>query len=260
MISLEARERERTGIKSLKVGFNKVFGYYIEVSNANLKLVPDDYMRKQTLVNAERFITPELKEHEARILSAVERIEEMERSIYADVLRQFAIYYQRFAGDSRSHRTCRCAVEPGRSGGAPGLYAPCSGTGTSAGDCRAARHPVVEYALDGDVFIPNDTHLDADEASACPALTGPNMAGKSTYLRQVALITLLAQIGSFVPARSARIGLVDRIFTRVGAEDDIASGKSTFMVEMEETATILHHATPSQPDYSRRDWARHQHL
>jgi DNA mismatch repair protein MutS len=242
MVSLEARERQRTGIKNMKVGFNKVFGYYIEVSNANLKLVPDDYMRKQTLVNAERFITPELKEHEARILSAVERIEEMERSIYADILRQVAVFYPQLmitasaiaridvllslAEVAVHQRYTRPAIEQGH-----------------RLEIVEGRHPVVEYALDGDVFIPNNTHLDADERERIVLLTGPNMAGKSTYLRQVALIALMAQIGSFVPAKYAEVGLVDRIFTRVGAEDDIASGKSTFMVEMEETATILHHAT-----------------
>jgi DNA mismatch repair protein MutS len=242
MVSLEARERQRTGIKSLKVGFNKVFGYYIEVSNANARLVPDDYMRKQTLVNAERFITPELKEHEARILSAVERIEEMERSIYADLLRQIAVFYQDLMGTAVA--VARIDVLLGLSEvAARQRY---TRPVLEQGHCLeivAGRHPVVEFALDGDDFIPNDTHLQAADGERVVLLTGPNMAGKSTYLRQVALITLLAQIGSFVPARKARIGLVDRIFTRVGAEDDIASGKSTFMVEMEETATILHHAT-----------------
>src|SRR5260370_26490423 len=242
MVSLEARERQRTGIKSLKVSFNKVFGYYIEVSHANAKLVPDDYMRKQTLVNAERFITPELKEHEARIMSAVERIEEMERSIYADLLRQIAGFYQDLIATATA--VARVDVLQGLAEVAArqGYVRPVLEQGHRL-EIVSGRHPVVEYALDGEVFIPNDIRLESDGGERILLLTGPNMAGKSTYLRQVSLITLLAQIGSFVPARKASIGLVDRIFTRVGAEDDIASGKSTFMVEMEETASILHHAT-----------------
>ena len=242
MVSLEARERQRTGIKALKVGFNKVFGYYIEVSNANLKLVPDDYMRKQTLVNAERYITPDLKEHEALILSAVERIEEMERSIYADVLRQIAIEYQRLMTTASAVARIDVLLSLAEVAAHKGYIRPILEQGYRL-EITGGRHPVVEYTLDGDVFIPNDTQLEAEGGERVLLLTGPNMAGKSTYLRQVALITLLAQIGSFVPARSVRLGLADRIFTRVGAEDDIASGKSTFMIEMEETATILHHAT-----------------
>lgn len=242
MVTLEMRERERTGIKSLKVGFNKVFGYYIEVTKANLKLVPEDYMRKQTLVNAERFITPELKEHEARILTAFERIEEMERSIYADVLRQISVQYNRLIETARAVAWVDVLLSFAVVAAHQGYVRPVLEQGHGL-EIVEGRHPVVEATLDGDVFIPNDTELDADNATRILLLTGPNMAGKSTYLRQVALITLMAQIGCFVPARSARLGLVDRIFTRVGAEDDIAAGKSTFMVEMEETATILHHAT-----------------
>jgi DNA mismatch repair protein MutS len=242
MVSLEARERQRTGIKSLKVGFNKVFGYYIEVTHANAKLVPSEYMRKQTLVNAERFITPELKEHEARILSAFERIEEIERSIYADLLRQLGIYYPRLITTATAVARIDVLLSLAEVAAHQGYVRPEIGHGMGL-EIKEGRHPVVEYALDGDVFIANDTHLEAETGARIMLLTGPNMAGKSTYLRQVALITLMAQIGSFVPARKARLGLVDRIFTRVGAEDDIASGKSTFMVEMEETATILHHAT-----------------
>ncbi len=242
MVLLEGRERERTGIKSLKVGFNKVFGYYIEVRNTHLKLVPPDYVRKQTLVNAERFITPELKEHEARILSATERIEALEQSIYADVLRQLSVFYPQLMATAAAIATVDVLVSLSEVAAHQGYVRPQLGQSLGL-EIVGGRHPVVEYTLDGDVFIPNDTQLEADEGARILLLTGPNMAGKSTYLRQVALITLLAQIGSFVPARSARIGLVDRIFTRVGAEDDIASGKSTFMIEMEETATILLHAT-----------------
>lgn len=242
MVTLEARERERTGIKSLRVSFNKVFGYYIEVSHANLERVPSDYMRKQTLVNAERFITPDLKEHEARILSAEERIEEMERSIYADLLRQLAVFYDELMSTASAVAKVDVLLSLAEVAAHQGYVRPVLEHGYGL-EIVAGRHPVVEHALDGDMFIPNDTQLEADEGARILLLTGPNMAGKSTYLRQVALITLMAQIGSFVPARRARIGLVDRIFTRVGAEDDIASGKSTFMLEMEETATILHHAT-----------------
>ena len=241
--SLEAHERERTGInKLLKVGYNKVFGYYIEVSNSKLDQIPADYIRKQTLVNAERYITPELKEHEARILSAEERIEEMERSIYADVLRQLSVYYPQLMATASAIAQVDVLLSFAEVAAHQGYVRPVLQQESSI-EIAGGRHPVVEYTLDGDVFIPNDTQLEADTEARILLLTGPNMAGKSTYLRQVALITLLAQIGSFVPARSARIGLVDRIFTRVGAEDDIASGKSTFMVEMEETAAILHHAT-----------------
>jgi len=242
IVSLEAVERARTGIKSLKVGFNKVFGYYIEVSHKHANSVPANYMRKQTLVNAERFITPELKEHEARILSATERIEEMERSIYADVLRQVSVFYPQLLATATATARVDVLLSLAEVAAHQGYVRPTLEHGLGL-EITGGRHPVVEYTLDGDVFIPNDTHLEADQAERIVLLTGPNMAGKSTYLRQVALITLLAQIGSFVPARGARIGLVDRIFTRVGAEDDIASGKSTFMIEMEETATILHHAT-----------------
>jgi DNA mismatch repair protein MutS len=245
MLSLEARERERTGITKLKVGFNKVFGYYIEVSNGRLSQVPDNYIRKQTLTNAERFITPEMKEHEARILSAEERIDELERSIYADVLRQLSVYYDRLMATASAIALIDMLLSLAEVAAHQGYTRPV--LDQSGGiEIVGGRHPVVEHALDGDVFIPNDTRLETaeqEDGARIVLLTGPNMAGKSTYLRQVALIVLLAQIGSFVPARSARIGLVDRIFTRVGAEDDIASGKSTFMVEMEETATILHHAT-----------------
>lgn len=242
IVSLEARERERTGIKKLKVGFNKVFGYYIEVTNAHVKLVPDDYMRKQTLVNAERFITPELKEHEARILSAEERIDEMERSIYADILRQLSVYYPELMKTAEVVAQVDVLLSLAEVAAHQGYVRPVLEVGRGL-EIVGGRHPVVEYALDGDVFIPNDAAMEADEGARILLLTGPNMAGKSTYLRQVALITLMAQMGSFVPARKARVGLVDRIFTRVGAEDDIATGKSTFMVEMEETASILHHAT-----------------
>src|SRR5436305_1873983 len=240
--SLEARERERSGIKSLRVGYNKVFGYYIEVSRGKVDQVPPDYMRKQTLTNAERLTTPELKEHEARVLSAEERIDEMERSIYADVLRQLGVYYPQLIATAGAIAQVDVLLNFAEVAAHAGYVRPVIEQSSTI-EIVGGRHPFVEQALDGDTFIPNDAHLEAEHEARIILLTGPNMAGKSTYLRQVALITLLAQIGCFVPARSARIGLVDRIFTRVGAEDDIASGKSTFMIEMEETATILHHAT-----------------
>ena len=244
MVSLEASERERTGIARLRVGFNKVFGYYIEVNNGKLDQIPENYIRRQTLTNAERFITPELKEHEARILSAEERIDEMERSIYSDVLRQLSVYYTQLISTASAIAQIDVLLSFAEVAAHQGYVRPKLQQENSV-EIIGGRHPVVEFTLDGDVFIPNDTQLESNEEDGARIflLTGPNMAGKSTYLRQVALITLLAQIGSFVPARKASIGLVDRIFTRVGAEDDIASGKSTFMVEMEETAAILHHAT-----------------
>jgi DNA mismatch repair protein MutS len=244
MVTLEVRERERTGIKSLKVGFNKVFGYYIEISKAKIymDLVPKDYERRQTLTNVERYTTPELKEHEARILSAEERIEEMERSIYADILRQLSVFYDALITTAGAVAKVDVLLSLAEVAAHQGYVRPVLEQGRCL-EITGGRHPVVEYTLDGDVFIPNDTVMEAEDGARILLLTGPNMAGKSTYLRQVALITLLAQVGSFVPARSAHIGLVDRIFTRVGAEDDIASGKSTFMIEMEETATILHHAS-----------------
>src|SRR6266852_1370522 len=244
MVTLEVRERERTSIKTLKVGFNKVFGYYIEISKAKIysDLIPRDYERRQTLTNVERYTTPELKEHEARILSAEERIEEMERSIYTDVLRQLSVFYAPLMTTATAVAKVDVLLCLAEVAAHQGYVRPMLEQGDNL-EVMGGRHPVVEYTLDGDVFIPNDSLMEAEDGARILLLTGPNMAGKSTYLRQVALITPLAQIGSFVPARSARIGLVERIFTRVGAEDDIASGKSTFMIEMEETATILHHAT-----------------
>ena len=237
---LEQHERERTGIKTLKVGYNKVFGYYIEVTRANQDAVPADYIRKQTLVNAERFITPELKERESLILNAEERRAELERQVYDQVCAQVAAAAPRmlvtaqalseldvYAGLAEVAQRNRY-VRPVLNGG-------------DAIHITAGRHPVVELTLHEEPFVPNDTHLSLQEAVL--VITGPNMSGKSTYLRQVALIVLLAQVGSFVPAGSAEIGLVDRIFTRVGAQDEISAGQSTFMVEMVETANILNHAT-----------------
>jgi DNA mismatch repair protein MutS len=243
--ALEATERERTGIRSLKVGFNKVFGYYIEVTRPNLSRVPPDYQRRQTLATGERYVTPELKEHEALVLHAEEQIEALERDLYSALLADLARHQSRLRSTAAAlaqadvwHALAEVAV-------ARGYVRPELADDTSM-EIVAGRHPVVEATLDGGEFIANDTALDgedADDGGRIVLLTGPNMAGKSTYLRQVATIVLLAQIGSFVPAERARIGLVDRIFTRVGAEDDLARGLSTFMLEMVETAYILRHAT-----------------
>jgi DNA mismatch repair protein MutS len=238
---LETAEAERTGIKSLKVGYNKVFGYYIEISHANQSLVPETYIRKQTLVNAERYVTPELKEHEARILQAEDRITSLERRLFADLLTKLAGWSDRLATTADAVAWIdlyRSLADVAAAGG----YVRPEIDGGERIEIEGGRHPVVEVTLQDAGFIPNDCRLDCD-VEQIVLLTGPNMGGKSTYLRQVALIVLMAQIGSFVPAERARIGLVDRIFTRVGAQDDIAAGQSTFMVEMVETANILNHAT-----------------
>ena len=240
--SLEARERERTGIKSLKVGYNKVFGYYIEISNSNLKMAPDDYVRRQTLVGGERFITPEMKEYESRILTAQDRISDLEVELFRQVCGQVAAHADAIATSAeaiaRVDVFCSLAEVASRNG-----YAKPDLNESDTIDIRQGRHPVVERVLAPGGFVPNDTELSC-EAGQLAIITGPNMAGKSTYIRQVAIIVLMAQIGSFVPAGSASIGLVDRIFSRVGLQDDLALGQSTFMVEMIETASILNHATP----------------
>ncbi|MGE5140659.1 MAG: DNA mismatch repair protein MutS [Rudaea sp.] len=238
--ALERTERERTGIKSLRVGYNRVFGYYLEVTTPNLPQVPDSYIRKQTLANAERFITPELKEYESLILNAEERIAELESSLFRSLCGEIAGYsgrllatarllaeldvYSTLAEVAHRNRYTRPALDEG-----------------DRIEIRAGRHPVVELMLREEPFVPNDCALSGQEE--IHIITGPNMSGKSTFLRQAALIVLMAQIGSFVPAESAQIGLVDRIFTRIGAEDAISSGQSTFMVEMVETANILNHCS-----------------
>ncbi len=240
---LEQRERKRTGINTLKVGFNKAYGYYIEVSNININRVPADYMRRQTLTNCERYITPDLKEYETLILNAQDRINKMEGEFFIQLRTDIATHaYERIL--DTAHVLAQIDV-----------YLSLAEIAARNNYCRpqlnesdtihivAGRHPVVEQAQTDNPFIANDTNLSYQEAQIT-IITGPNMAGKSTYLRQVALITLMAQIGSYVPAEAATIGLVDRIFTRIGAQDDLATGQSTFMVEMVETANILHHATP----------------
>ncbi len=237
---LESAERQRTGIRTLKVGYNKVFGYYIEITQANAALVPADYIRKQTLVNAERYITPELKEYEALVLNAEERILELEGQLYRQVLGQIADAAARLLAVARGIAELDVSASLAEVAAAHRYVRPAiSDDGVI--DIKDGRHPVVERLLQGDPFTPNDTYLKPEESIV--VLTGPNMSGKSTWIRQVALITLLAQTGSFVPADAARIGVVDRIFTRIGASDEIARGQSTFMVEMVETANILHHAT-----------------
>lgn len=241
LANLEQQEKERTGIKSLKVGYNKVFGYYIEVSKPNLHLVPPDYIRKQTLAGAERFFTPELKECESVILNGRERMIELETAIFRQVCQQVAGAGDEILAASRALAQIDVLLSLAEVAARYGYVRPVLNTGTAI-VIREGRHPVVERSLGFDGFVPNDTYLCSDDTQIV-ILTGPNMSGKSTYLKQVALIVLLAQIGSFVPAESAIIGIVDRIFTRIGAQEDLVAGQSTFMVEMIETANILNNAT-----------------
>jgi len=245
LAQIEQRERQRTSIGSLKVKFNSIFGYYLEVSKPNLHLVPSDYERKQTLVNAERFTTRELKEYEAKILDAQEKIVDIERRLFAEL--RTAI-----AGEAkRIRQTALALAEVDVLAGLAHLAALrnyCRPSLEESGDLEivGGRHPVIEeqeVSAGGERFVPNDLYLNSTTHTIL-VLTGPNMGGKSTYLRQAALIVILAQMGSFVPARTARVGLVDRVFTRIGASDNLARGRSTFMVEMTETAAILHTATP----------------
>jgi len=238
---LQQREIARTKINSLKVGFNKVFGYYFEISRPNLSLVPADYIRKQTLVNAERFITPELKEFEEKMLSAETKVLTIEQKLLQEI--QLAILNQAEAISQsiRQIATLDALLALSKLGQKPGYTMPIVDSGDSI-DIQEGRHPLVEDLLD-DPFIPNDTSLDCNDHH-CMIITGPNMAGKSTYIRQVGLLVIMAQIGSFIPAKKACIGLVDKIFTRIGAQDDITKGQSTFMVEMSQTAEILHNLTP----------------
>ena len=242
LTAIEAREKEATGIRNLRVGYNRVFGYYIEVAKGQLNLVPDHYIRKQTLSTGERYITQELKELESTILGAKDRIVSLEYEIFTQLRAHVSEQSQRvqktaqaiatldvlcsFAHTAVHNHYCRPEVD-------------------LSGEIRITqgRHPVVEQMLKNTLFVPNDTVLGADGCRAA-IITGPNMAGKSTYMRQVALIVLMAQMGSFVPASSARVGIVDKLFTRIGASDDLASGQSTFMVEMNEVADILKNATP----------------
>lgn len=239
--NLEAIERERTGIKSLKVGYNKVFGYYIEITNSNTGQAPAEYIRKQTLVNAERYITPEMKEYESLVLNAEERIREIEGRIFRQVCAQLGGSSKSLLATARSLAFLDVLASLAEAAALRSYIRP-EVTGDDVLEIHDGRHPVVEQTLSGERFVPNDTHIEPGEIVRI--ITGPNMSGKSTFLRQSALIVLMAQMGSFVPASFARIGLVDRIFTRIGAQDEIHAGQSTFMVEMIETANILNHATP----------------
>ena len=241
LAELEAKEKENTGIKNLRIKYNKVFGYYLEVTKSFLSLVPDNWTRKQTLTNAERFTTPELKEMEDTILGAEDRLYQLEYALFCELRDSIACHIERIqktahviamidmlaslAYVAERENYCRPTIcEDGS------LY------------IKKGRHPVIEKMIEHDLFVANDTRLDTDKQRIA-IITGPNMAGKSTYMRQTALIQLMAQLGSYVPAESAKLSIVDRIFTRVGASDDLASGQSTFMVEMTEVANILHNAT-----------------
>ena len=239
--AIEASEKEKTGIRTLKVGFNRVFGYYIEVSKSFTEQVPAHYVRKQTLANCERYITQELKELENQVLTAKERLTALEYQIFTQLREHLAQQAARVqmtaAAVAATDTLCSLASVAVQRG-----YCRPEITLGNEISIEGGRHPVVEVMLKDSLFVPNDTHLGAADNTVC-IITGPNMAGKSTYMRQVALIVLMAQMGSFVPARSAKIGLVDRVFTRIGASDDLASGQSTFMVEMAEVASILKYAT-----------------
>lgn len=241
IVELQQRERKRTGISSLKVGHNKVHGYYIEVTKANLDAVPEDYVRKQTLSNSERYITPELKEKESIILGAEEKSMDLEYQLFIYIRDRIAAETDRIQKSANILAKLDALISLAEVALNNNYVRPKVNQGEII-DIKSGRHPVVEAMLDTEVFVPNDTYLDqGDERFSI--ITGPNMSGKSTYMRQVALITLLAQMGSFVPAESAEIGIVDRIFTRVGASDDLTTGQSTFMVEMNEVANILNNAT-----------------
>jgi DNA mismatch repair protein MutS len=239
---LEARERERTGIASLRVRYNRVFGYGIEVSKSQVRLVPSEYVRRQTLVGAERYVTEELREQEAKVLGAEGRLNRLEYELFDELRRGVAAEADRILRTAQALGALDVLSALAHVARERGYVRPVVDE-SGAIEIEEGRHPVLELRADGVRFVPNDLHLLAGEVE-CLVITGPNMAGKSTYMRQAALIVLLAQVGSFVPARSARIGVVDRIFTRIGAHDSLARGQSTFLVEMTETAAILRHATP----------------
>ena len=241
ILELEAKEREQTGIKGLKVGFNKVFGYFIEVTKSNLSMVPDRYIRKQTLTNCERYITEELKNLENQILGAEERVVTLEYNAFCEIRSSIEKQIQRIQKTATLVSTLDVLVSFATVAEDMNYVKPEVDNGGVI-DIKEGRHPVIEKMISNSNFVPNDTYLD-EEGNRLAIITGPNMAGKSTYMRQVALITLMAQVGSFVPASYAKIGVVDKIFTRVGASDDLSMGQSTFMVEMMEVATILKEAT-----------------
>ena len=241
LAELEAKEREKTGIKNLKIKYNKVFGYYLEVTNSYKDLVPDYFTRKQTLANAERYITPELKELEDMILGAEDKLVSLEYDLFCEVRNKIAEEVVRIQRTAKAIANLDVFVSLAVVADQNNYCRP-KMTNSGVIDIKGGRHPVVEKMITNDMFIDNDTYLDNGN-NRIAIITGPNMAGKSTYMRQAALIVLMAQIGSFVPATSAKISIVDRIFTRVGASDDLASGQSTFMVEMNEVANILRNAT-----------------
>ncbi|MCL2761449.1 MAG: DNA mismatch repair protein MutS [Desulfuromonadales bacterium] len=238
---LEAKERARSGINSLKIRYNKIFGYYIEVTKANLKDVPEDYIRRQTLSNAERFITPELKEYEEKVLGAEERITELEYALFQEIRQHIANEGERIAKTADNIAVLDVLISLAKLAHEKNYCRP-EVNSSDAIEIIEGRHPVVESLNLGERFVPNDVFMDGDENQLL-IITGPNMAGKSTFMRQVALIVLMAQVGSFIPASSAKIGVVDRVFTRVGASDNLAKGQSTFMLEMTETADILKNTT-----------------
>ena len=241
IVNLEAKEREETGIKGLKVGFNKVFGYFIEVTKSNLSMVPDRYIRKQTLTNCERYVTEELKNLENQILGAEEKVINLEYKAFTEIREKIEHQIQRIQKTSAIVATLDVVVSFATVAEDMNYVKP-EVDESGIIDIKDGRHPVIEKMCSAGEFVPNDTYLDKND-NRLAIITGPNMAGKSTYMRQVALITLMAQIGSYVPASSAKIGVVDKIFTRVGASDDLSMGQSTFMVEMMEVATILKEAT-----------------
>ncbi|MCH5287316.1 MAG: DNA mismatch repair protein MutS [Christensenellaceae bacterium] len=241
ILELEQHEREETGIRNLRIQYNKVFGYYIEVTKSFYDMVPDRYQRKQTLANAERYMTPELKEIEQKIVGAQEQSTRLELQLFTEIREQIALQIGRIQKTAMALKTLDALLSLAKVA-VSNRYVRPEITGDGTLDIIEGRHPVVEQTMDESGFVPNDTHMNGEGSRMC-IITGPNMAGKSTYMRQVALITLMAHIGSFVPAKEAHIPIVDRIFTRVGASDDLASGQSTFMVEMSETAYILRNAT-----------------
>ena len=241
LVELEAREKQETGIKNLKVGYNKIFGYYIEVSKSNVGLVPDRYIRKQTLTTGERYITEELKELESKILGAQEKVVGLEYEIFIDIRNKISNQIERIQQTANIIAILDVLTSFAEVSADQNYTMPIVDESGEM-DIKEGRHPVIEKMIGSGNFVPNDTYLDKN-GDRLAIITGPNMAGKSTYMRQVALITLMAQVGSFVPATEAQIGVVDKIFTRVGASDDLSMGQSTFMVEMMEVATILKEAT-----------------
>ena len=238
---LEEKERERTGIKNLKVGFNKVFGYYIDVTKSNIGSVPEDYIRKQTLTNSERYITPELKEQEGIVLNAETKINKLEYDLFTEVRGFIESYIEEIQETSKNIAQLDVLASYAEVSVQNGYVKPEINTGDRI-IIEKGRHPVIEQMMNDGVFVSNDTYVDREDASML-LITGPNMAGKSTYMRQTALIVLMAQTGCFVPAERAEIGIADRIFTRIGASDNLSQGQSTFFVEMSELAYILNSAT-----------------